>query len=94
MIPKGLRRRCETFSGLRPIHVAAMNGHVRCLQRLLELGVDRDVRDNEEGMTPLHLAAHAGRVECVNALLDAGADVRAKTREARALDSPTGTGNW
>ena len=55
-----------------------MNGHVRCLQRLLELGVDRDPRD-AEGMMPLHLAAHAGRVECVNALLDAGADVCAAT---------------
>ena len=68
-----------------------MEGHVQCLKRLLELGVDRDPRQIE-GATPLHMAAHEGRVECVKALLDAGADITAKATEARALDSPTGIG--
>ena len=81
------------IAGLWPIHCAAMNGHVQCLKRLLELGVDRDPRQIQ-GATPLHCAARAGRVECVKALLDAGADFKAKATEARALDSPTGTGNW
>ena len=78
----GLNQRCETSSGLRPIHLAAVNGHVQCLQRLLELGVDRNPRA-EEGMTPLHAAAKMNEVECVKVLLDAGADVGAKTLEAR-----------
>ena len=69
-------------SGLRPIHCAAMYGHVQCLQRLLELGVDRDPRD-EKGRTPLHAAAEMNEVECVKVLLDAGADVGATSDEAR-----------
>ena len=78
----GLNQRCATFSGFRPIHIAAANGHVQCLQRLLELEVDRDPR-NEEGRGPLHCAAKTNKVECVKVLLDAGADVGAKTDEAR-----------
>ena len=82
VIPAGLRRRYVAFSGFRVIHIAAANGHVQCLQRLLELGVDRDPRD-EEGRGPLHCAAKMNEVECVKVLLDAGADVVAKTDEAR-----------
>ena len=93
VIPQGLRRYCVAWSGYRPIHRAATLGDIQCLKRLLELGVDRDPRQIQ-GATPLHLAASFGEAECVKALLDAGADVRAKTREARALDSPTSTGNW
>ena len=80
------------LTGAAPVHVAAICGHVHCLQRLLELGFDRESR-TEEGLTPLHWAAEEGRVECVKVLLDAGADVRAKTREARAHYCPTFTGN-
>ena len=69
-------------AGLWPIHIAAANGHVQCLQRLLELGVDREPRQIQ-GATPLHCAAHAGRVECVKVLLDAGADVGATSDKAR-----------
>ena len=70
------------IAGLWPILVAAKNGHVQCLQRLLELGVDRDPRA-EEGMTSLHAAAKMNEVECVKVLLDAGADVGATSDKAR-----------
>ena len=80
------------LTGDAPIHWAAGHGHFRCLQRLLELGVDRDPRD-DMGMTPLHWAAQGGHVECVRVLLDAGANARARTCQARAPYSPTGTGN-
>ena len=66
----------------RPIHRAARFGNVRCLERLLELGVDRDPRD-EKGRTPLHWAAWVNEAECVKVLLDAGANIVAKTLEAR-----------
>ena len=79
VIPQGLRRRYVAFSGYRPIHVAAMNGHVRCLKRLLELGVDRDPR-NEQGMTPLHLAALNNALDAVKVLVADGADLSAKDR--------------
>ena len=65
----------------RPIHLAAQNGHVRCLKRLLELGVDRD--RSWKGLTPLHWAAARGCIDCFKVLLDAGADPWVKGSEAR-----------
>ena len=82
----------DIIAGACPVHFAAMNGHVQCLKRLLELGVDRETRD-DMGMTPLHCAAEDGQIECVRVLLDAGANARARTYQARAPYSPTGTGN-
>ena len=76
----GLNQRCVTFSGFRPIHFAAMKGHVQCLKRLLELGVDRESRDKA---TLLYQAAGMNQVQCVKALLDAGADVGATSDKAR-----------
>ena len=66
------------MTGLRPIHWAAAEGQVRCLERLLELGVDRDPRD-EEDMTPLHWAANTGSLDTVKVLVAAGADPSAKS---------------
>ena len=66
------------FSGHQPIHAAAMNGHVRCLQWLLELGVDRDPRD-KMGKTPLQWAAAFGRADIIKVLVAAGADLSANS---------------
>ena len=71
----------------RPIHLAAFHGHVQCLKRLLELGVNRDSRDSE-GRTPLISAAEGGQLECVKALLDAGADIRAQSIHVRLAMAP------
>ena len=79
VIPAGLRRCSVACSGSRPIHIATANGHVQCLQRLLELGVDRDPRD-EDGRTPLHLAALNNALDAVKVLMAAGADLSAKDR--------------
>ena len=67
------------IAGLRPIHYAAMHGHAWCLQRLLELGFDRDTR-NKQGMTPLHMAAMTGGLDAIKILVAAGADLSAKDR--------------
>jgi ankyrin repeat protein len=42
--------------GLHPLRLAAQNGRVRSVRRLLELGADPDLRD-ERGRSPLDLCA-------------------------------------
>ena len=72
----------DIIAGLRPIHFAVMNGHVWCLQRLLELGVDRDPRD-KTGKTPLLCAATSGSLDAVEVLVVAGADLSAKDKKGK-----------
>ena len=51
------------------------SGHSECLQLLLEVGSDKDARNN--GETAMTLAARVDDYECVRLLLDAGADKEA-----------------
>ena len=62
------------------MHEAARNGHVSCLEALLDAGAPTS-QPNQRGYTPLHYAAHQGFVPCVHALLDAGADVNARVHD-------------
>ena len=71
-------------TGLRPIHIAALNGHVRCLEFLLGRGIDPNTRINRR-RTALHVAAIEGHVGCVKALLDAGANLGAEDVKVREL---------
>jgi hypothetical protein len=59
--------------GLRPLHIAAINGHMEIMVLLLDHGAKVDARD-EGGMTPLHAAAFEGRREVAALLLKRGAD--------------------
>lgn len=56
-----------------PLHVAARQGDLNCLQLLLHHGADICVVD-EVGRTPLHCAVAHGGVDCVAYLLDVGGD--------------------
>ena len=82
------------MTGLRPIHWAASEGHVRCLERLLELGVDRDPRD-KSGMTPLLCGAWYGHLDVVRYLVEeAGADPRLRADQgATPLDTAACAGD-
>ena len=61
----------------RLLKEAARKGQINTLQRLLELGADREARD-DRGYTPLHNAIRWGKIGIVQRLLEHGAD-----REAR-----------
>jgi hypothetical protein len=56
------------------IHLAAFRNDIGELKRLIALGVDPNLGD-EEGVTPLHVAAREQSAAAVRALLDMGAAV-------------------
>ena len=63
--------------GRTPLHLAACEGKVEDVARLLNNGVAANVQD-DDGLTPLHFAAKAMSIEVTKLLVDAGADVRLK----------------
>lgn len=76
-----------------PLHMAAGNTSVECLQLLIKTGANVNAK-NEMGCTPLHGAAECNSSdrargwyskssrsrECLRILLEAGADVNAKSK--------------
>lgn len=53
------------------IHLAALQGHVHCVRRLIAAGADPNLRDVNDD-TPLMLAAERGEKEIVAVLLASG----------------------
>src|SRR5262245_19035293 len=62
--------------GTTPLHLAARQGDVACVNLLLRQGARADVA-NRFGITPLWLACVQGSAPVVEALLKAGADPNA-----------------
>ena len=67
-----------------PLHEAALNGHVHCLEILMQMGADLEKSENQFG-TALHVACLRGYVECVRILLHAGANPNAIKRHQAPL---------
>ncbi|CAL0324242.1 unnamed protein product [Lupinus luteus] len=57
-----------------PLHIAAANGQIQILSRLLHGSDNPDVL-NRQKQTPLMLATMHGKIDCVEKLLEAGANV-------------------
>ena len=66
----------EEETGDRPLHRAAMEGHVETAQALIDLGADVNAA-NSMGQRPLHWAADAGNMEAIRLLIGNGAQVTA-----------------
>ncbi|XP_071572548.1 uncharacterized protein [Temnothorax nylanderi] len=65
----------EIFQYLqKDINIAASNGDIQVVKRLLKDGADANDKDID-GRTPLHYAVNSGRASVVNFLLENGADV-------------------
>lgn len=62
--------------GRVPLHYAALFGDLAGARKLLDEGVDADIRD-QDGQSPLHYAAQGGAVAVAALLLEHGALVDA-----------------
>lgn len=68
---------------LAPIHIAAANGNIRTVNKLLKEGTPVNSRD-EFGLTPLMHAASGGHTHVVKRLLEAGARVNRNSLQTAA----------
>ncbi|XP_071636387.1 uncharacterized protein [Temnothorax longispinosus] len=64
----------------KDINIAASNGDIQAVKRLLGDGVDANGKDID-GRTPLHYAVSSGQASVVNILLENGADVTRVTNK-------------
>ncbi|GFS94593.1 uncharacterized protein NPIL_377661, partial [Nephila pilipes] len=79
LISKGANTHAEdnTTAGKKPIHVAAIEGHIDIIKFFLNQGVSIEESD-KEGRTSLYYAASNGHLETVKFLADKGANIHAK----------------
>ncbi|KAJ6243070.1 ankyrin repeat and death domain-containing protein [Anaeramoeba flamelloides] len=52
----------------RPIHLAALNDNIECIEYLISQGADLNLRENKD-RTPLHIAIHSSN-QCIKNLLN------------------------
>lgn len=81
VVPGGIVNCLDAGSGRSPLHVAALNGNMRCVEKLLESGALVHLRD-ELGHTALYYAARQGHVGIVDTLVSAGANLGGMENEA------------
>lgn len=67
----------EHPDGMTALHLAAKQGDIEEVKRLLDQGAALETRD-KAGSTPLHWAVYTGRYEIVKFLIAEGADVNAE----------------
>lgn len=65
-------------NGMSALHFAAANGHMNCVQMLVEAGANVNACSNEHGITPLHSAAKLDFAHIVRYLVQNGADPNLK----------------
>lgn len=60
------------------LHVAAAEGNLGCIKKMIRFGADVNIQSRWDSRTPLHYAAENGHLECVKELLAHGADMNAQ----------------
>lgn len=68
----------------RDIHVAAAQGRLKDLQKIIQQNKRQREARGWFGLRPLHYAARSGSLECVEYLIKCGADVNARCMEHRS----------
>lgn len=70
----------RTTGGITPLHYAASLDNTEAAYRLLEAGVDVDIKTEDSLTTPLHWAADKGASDTLRLLLTKGANVNAMAK--------------
>jgi ankyrin repeat protein len=71
-------REIRNEKGFTPLHIAAQNNNVQCLQLLIEKKAEIEAPTNENE-TPLFLSVRHGNYDCVEKLLEKGANTEAQS---------------
>ena len=73
----------ENTNKKTPLFIAAINGHIDVVERLINNSTDinLEAREEKDGMTPLLGSCYFGNVEVVELLMKKGADLMAKTND-------------
>ncbi|KAH7564591.1 hypothetical protein BM1_01638 [Bipolaris maydis] len=71
-----------------PLFHAASEGHVECLQTLLQCGVDVDIVD-EKGLSAMYYATWEGHIECMTLLASVGRGVGLMTQKQASPQIPS-----
>ncbi len=71
-----------------PLFHAASEGHVECLQTLLQCGVDVDIVD-EKGLSAMYYATWEGHLECIRLLASVGRGVGLTTKKQASPQIPS-----
>lgn len=74
---KYLNKFDQNGEGYTPLHYAAQENKVKCINVLIEAGANVNI-ETKEGFTPLHIAAGEGHVKAVEALIKGKANVEAE----------------
>ncbi|KAL8903534.1 MAG: hypothetical protein Q9207_003868 [Kuettlingeria erythrocarpa] len=78
LLQAGADKDATTYADWTPLHRAAGNGKVGCVELLLSSGANIEAKTTT-GSTPLHIAACNGQPRCSELLLSSGANIEAET---------------
>ena len=63
------------LSGIAPLHVAAVEGHLETIKLLVRYGANINIQDGE-GCSPLEFALRGGHFDCASFLIKLGAETK------------------
>ncbi|QQR49171.1 ankyrin repeat domain-containing protein [bacterium] len=75
-----INHRSKSGQGNTPLHLAVMQGHLQCVQFLLDNKADINAQ-NDNNDTPLHLAVYRGQLACVQILVQHQASLTIRNSE-------------
>jgi len=73
-------KQTRDMNGRAPLHLVAAAGNEADVKRIIELGADRDAR-NDSNQTPLHVAITKGNVAAAGLLVKLGVNMEARTHD-------------